>query len=413
MSDATLPPTEILQLPNDQDATGRTFGDEELALLKQVLENGCLISTKGKVVQALEKEFAARIGSKFAYACSSGTSAIHAAIAAINPEPGDEIITSPITDMGALAPIVYQGAIPVFTDVDPRTCNMTAETIAARISDRTRAIVVTHLFGNPCVMGPIMELARTRNIPVIEDCAQAYLATVDGRQVGTLGAIGCFSMQQGKHMTCGEGGLVVTDDPDLARRIFLFINKAWGYGDKNPDHYFAAPNYRLTELCGAVALAQFHKLDRCVHTRVSLAARLTGMLKGLPGIETPRIEPNAVHTYWKYAPRVDATVIEGGSPGMGALLKERGIASAPRYIVKPAYMCQVFRDQVTFGNSHYPFNLARPEAVNYDKSLFPGVFAGLEQVLVLPWNERYTEEHVDYIARSVIECATRLSKGVA
>lgn len=413
MSEPTLPPTEILQLPNDQDATGRTFGDEEITLLKQVLESGCLISTKGKVVPALEKEFAARMGSKFAYACSSGTSAIHAAIAAINPEPGDEIITSPITDMGALTPIVYQGAIPVFTDVDARTCNMTAETIAARISSRTRAIVVTHLFGNPCVMGPIMELARSRNIPVIEDCAQSYLATVDGRHVGTIGAIGCFSMQQGKHMTCGEGGLVVTDDPELARRMFLFINKAWGYGDKNPDHYFAAPNYRLTELCGAVALAQFHKLDRCVHVRVSMAARLAEKLQGLPGIETPRIEANATHTYWKYGLRVDATVIQGGSPGMAALLKERGIASAPRYIVKPAYMCQVFRDQVTFGTSHYPFNLARPEAVNYDKSLFPGVFAGLEQVLVLPWNERYTEEHVDYIARSVIECAARLSKGVA
>ena len=413
MSNAPLPKNEILQLPNDQDASGRTFGEEELELLQQVLRSGTLISTKGKVVPSLEKGFAERLGVQHAYACSSGTAAIHAAVAAVNPEPGEEIITSPITDMGALTPIVYQGAIPVFCDVDPRTCNMTAETIEARLSDRTRAIVVTHLFGNPCDMDPILELARSRNIPVIEDCAQSFLTTYKGRLIGTLGALGCFSMQQGKHMTCGEGGIVVSNDPALARRAFLFINKAWGYGDTNPDHYFLALNSRLTELQGAVALAQFGKLDRCVHTRISMAARLTEKLSGLPGIETPHIQPDCTHTYWKYGLRVDAHVIQGGSPGLGALLKEWGIASAPRYIVKPAFMCQVFRDQVTFGKSRFPFTLARKEAVNYDRSLFPGVFAGLEQVLVLPWNERYTEEHVDYIARCVTDCARRLAQGVA
>ncbi len=207
--------------------------------------------------------------------------------------------------MGALAPILYQGAIPVFADVDPRTGNVTAETIADRLSDRTKAIVVTHLFGNPCEMGEIMALAAKHTLPVIEDCAQAYLATSGGRKVGTIGAIGCFSLQQGKHITAGEGGLVVTNDDDLARRVRLFIDKAWGYGDPNPDHYFLALNYRMSELQGAVALAQLGKLEQSVSRRIDMAARLTHALAGLPGIETPWVHADNRHVFWRYVLRVD------------------------------------------------------------------------------------------------------------
>jgi perosamine synthetase len=186
-----------LTLPSDQDASGRTLGDEELALLTEVIRSGTLTSTKGPQVPALEARFAELLGVRHAVACASGTAAVHLGVVAVDPEPGDEIITTPITDMGALSPIVYQGAIPVFADVDVETCNVTADTIAARLSDRTRAIVVTHLFGNPCDMRAIEELARERGIPVIEDCAQAYLARSRGRLVGTIGAVGCFSLQQG------------------------------------------------------------------------------------------------------------------------------------------------------------------------------------------------------------------------
>ena len=150
--------TDFMNLPSDQDSTGRTLGAEELELLRQCIESGTLTSTKGAFVRKLESSFAEKLGSRHAFACSSGTAAVHCAIAAINPEPGDEIITTSITDMGALTPIIYQGAIPVFADVDPATYNVTARTIAACISDKTKAIIVTHLFGNPCDMDAIMEL---------------------------------------------------------------------------------------------------------------------------------------------------------------------------------------------------------------------------------------------------------------
>lgn len=401
---------ELLTLPSDQDASGRTFGPEELALLTEVMQSGTLTSTKGNFVKTLEQDFARLVGAEHAFACASGSAAIHTAIAAIDPSPGDEIITSPITDMGALAPILYQSAIPVFADVDERTYNVTARTIEASLSERTKAIIVTHLFGNPCEMAEIMELARERTIPVIEDCAQAFLAEDGGKRVGTIGAIGCFSLQQGKHITTGEGGLVTTQDEALARRMFLFINKAWGYGDANPDHYFLALNYRMSELQGAVAVAQLAKLEDVVKRRVSAARRLTEQLKGLqPGIETPLVHPESLHTYWKYCLHVDEHIISGGASGMAQLLKEKGIASAPRYIQKPAFMCEVFQEQRTFGDSRFPFTLARPEAVDYDRARFPGTFAALDHVLVLPWNERYTDEHVDYIAASIREAAARLA----
>lgn len=398
----TAQPTAI-KLPSDQDISGRTFGAEEIAAITEVLQTGVLITTKGKYGKLLETAFAERLGVKYAYACNSGSAAVHTAIAAINPNPGDEIVTTSITDMGALTPIMFQGAIPVFADVCPKTLNVTAQTIAAVLSERTRAIIVTHLFGNPCVMQEIMELADSRGIPVIEDTAQSPLATVNGKYVGTIGKIGAFSFQQGKHLTTGEGGIVVTNDDELARRMFLFINKAWGYGDANADHYFSALNYRMTELQAALAVEQLKKLDACVEQRQKMAKILDEKLNGIDGIEVYKSAPNATHVYWKYCLRVDDAKIQDGAVGLAKALKVYDVASAPRYVVKPAYKCQVFRDQNTLGDSHFPFNLARPEAVDYNDDHFKGTIKGLHDVLVLPINEKYEAKHAEFLAESIRE----------
>ena len=396
-------PIKMLRLPNDQDASGRTFGAEELNAVREVLESGTLITTKGKYGRLLEEAFAEKMGVKYAYACNSGSAAVHIAIAAVNPNPGDEIITTSVTDMGALTPIVYQGAIPVFADVDPKTLNVTAETIGAVLSEKTKAIIVTHLFGNPCEMGAIMKLANERGIPVIEDTAQSFMATVDGEKVGTIGAIGAFSFQQGKQMTTGEGGIVVTNDDALARRLYLYINKAWGYGDENPDHYFIALNYRMTELQAAIAYEQLKKLDCSVAQRQDMARLLDEKIADIDGIESYKPADNATMTYWKFCLRVDETKIADGAVGLSKALKTYDVASAPRYVVKPAYKCMVFRDQNTFGDSHYPFNLARSEAVDYSDEKFPGTLKGLHDVLVLPINERYEEHHIEFLADSIRE----------
>lgn len=407
MSSDLHAPIVDLTFPNDQDASGRCLGTEELELVRQVLETGTLTSTKGQFVKRLEQRFAQRQGVAHAVACSSGTAAIHAAIVAIDPEPGAEIITTPITDMGAITPILYQGAIPVFADVDPVTHNVTVETIAQRLSERTRAIVVTHLFGRPADLRPILALADAHGIPVIEDCAQAYLARSSGQLVGTMGAIGCFSLQQGKHITTGEGGLVITSDPHLARRMTLFVNKGWGYGDVAPDHEFLALNSRMSELQGAVGVAQLDKLEVGVSQRIAMATRLSEQLTGLPGIGCPTVEGNDTHTYWKYVLRVDPDVIDGGPVRLAQTLKSYDIASAPRYIQKPAFACRVIAEQQTFGQSRYPFVLARREALDYAPERFPGTYRTLDSVLVLPFNERYGPEHVDHLAAAIVSAVGR------
>ncbi len=166
----------------------------------------------------------------------------------------------------------------------------------------------------------------------------------------------------------------------------------------------------MNEITGAVAVAQMAKLEGVAERRVKTASLMTERLQGIPGITTPPVADGDVHTYWKYCLSVDPGVIEGGSPGLGAALKDYDIASAPRYIQKPAFKCQVLRDQVTFGSSRWPFTLARPEAVNYDPALFPGAYQGLERILVLPWNEKYTDEHLDHIANSIQDAARRLAR---
>lgn len=397
-------------LPSDQDASGRNFGDREIAYLGEALASGTLTSTKGRFVKALERTFADMLGAKYAYACSSGSAAVHCAIAALDIEPGDEVVTSPITDMGALAPILYQGGIPVFADVDPNTLNVTAATIEAALSERTRAIVVTHLFGTPCEMHEIEALAQKKNLPIVEDCAQAFLASHRDRYVGTIGRIGTFSLQQGKHVTTGEGGIVVTNDEALARRMQLFINKAWGYGDPQPDHYFLALNYRMSELQGAVGLAQLEKLERVVERRVLLASIFTKWLEGCPGVAVPVSPADARSVYWRYAIRIDPVLFPGGPHAFAERLKHQAIFTAPRYIQKPAFECEVIREQRTFGRSRWPFTLARPDAVRYDRDRYPGVYAGLDAVLVIPWNDRLSIGDVEYVARSIMAAARDLRR---
>lgn len=379
-------------LPSDQDGSGRSFGETEIRYLTEVLESGRLFAPKGTFVKRLEENFARRLGLERVSASSSGSAAIHAAIAALDFEPGDEVITTPITDMGALSPILYQGLIPVFADVDPGNGLVTAGTIAERISSRTRAIVVTHLFGNPAEMGPILALANHHGLRVIEDCAQAFGATLNGKPVGSFGDVGCFSLQQGKHITSGEGGLTATSDLELAGGIRRYINKAWDYDAPTSDHDALALNYRMSELQGAVALAQLERLDSTVAARVQAASVLEDAISGIDGVFPTSISPMGRHSYWRFPLLVDLERVPGGPIALAGQLRALNIPSAPRYIQKPAFACGLFVNRKTLGSSQYPFTLARDEALDYRAELFPGTYRFLERVLVLPWNERFTPE---------------------
>lgn len=407
---ATIPSNAItnstVTIPNDANASGRSFGETEINMLREVLERGTLVSQAGPVVPQLERAFAHWAGSEHCVAVASGTAALHTAIAAVDPKPGDEIISSPITDMGAVMPILYQAAIPVFADVDPRTCNITAETIEARITHRTRAIIVTHLFGKPADMDGIMAVAEKHGVVVIEDAAQAFGAMHRGRQVGTIGHIGCFSLQQGKHITCGEGGLVVTNDAALARFMKLYHDKGWPFGEDGPDHEFLALNYRMTELQGAVALGQMGRLDEFIEHRRAMADRLTSKIRHIDGLVCPTDGAETKHVHWRYALRVEEPLTNADLDKLSNALRDSGARTAPRYTQKLAFEYGFLKNRRMFGGSGFPFvGPQRDGAVEpvYDRSAFPGAVNGLQRLLCIAMNERFTEAHVDQIAATIIE----------
>ncbi len=387
-------------LPSDADVSGRRFGEEELANLRAVLDSGTLNCTRGTFVSRLEGEFAARYGGDgfFCTAVTSGTAAIHCALAALDLEISDEVVTTSVTDMGAIAPILAQGAVPVFADIGEQTFNVSAQSIEAVLTPRTRAVIATHLFGSPCDMKAIGALCRERKLHLIEDAAQAPYATFEGRRMGTFGDIGCFSLQQGKHFSCGEGGLVLTQNPSVARRIRLFHDKAWGYGDPTPDHYFAAPNYRMTELAGAVALAQLDRVEGVVRDRQQSAHAFLDKISNLRGVSSQLVPEKAQSVFWKVTLRIEPDEAGADVRQIGARLKdEYGIACAPRYVQKPAFECEVLRDKRTLGSSGWPIQ----NTVWPTPDTLPGTYDALAHMLVLPWNENYTREHVEYIANSL------------
>lgn len=402
----TLPssiPAQV-RLPSDRDATGRDLGAPELEQLARVIASGTLNSTHGRAVRELEAAFGTALGRPPAVACSSGTAAIHAAVAALGLQPGDEVVTSPITDMGAIIPIVYEGALPRFADVDPISLALTADSIARAWTPRTRAVIVTHLFGQPSQIVPIAELVRARGAVLIEDCAQAFGAAVSAGPVGTFGTFACYSLQQGKHMTCGEGGLVVGADAATADRARRFVNKGWGYGDAAPDHDRPGLNYRMSELQGAVALAQFAKLEGVIERRRRAAARLTEALAGVPGLTVMREAGDGRCAFWRYCLHVDGEVHAGGPDALAEHLRAAGIASQPGYVRRPAFDCGVFRAW----RAHTVLRLAMQGAglavapwEGLDAGTHPGTYRGLRTALVLPWNEAFDRHHVDSIAGAV------------
>jgi dTDP-4-amino-4,6-dideoxygalactose transaminase len=383
------------------------FGDREVELVTEAIRSQNLFGPGNCKVPAFERGFAALYGLPHAAASSSGTAAVHVAVGTIDPEPGDEIITAPITDLGSVVPIIYQTAIPVFADVDA-TYNMDPADVERKITPRTRAIMVVHLFGNPADMDAIMAVARRHGLPVIEDCSQAHLTDYKGRLCGTIGDIGAFSLQQSKHMTTGDGGMTVTARDDWAERMRLFTDKGWtrqrGWGPRS--YLFLAPNYRMTELQGAVGLAQLEKVRDVVARRTRLGDRLTAGLRGIPGVEPAPVTPGGTHTYWAYPLRVTRW-----SPlTFAEALVAEGVGADGGYIGKPIHLCaEATRNRVTFGRSGFPFTSPYVrEEPRYDESLCPRAQEALDHMVILRVAESYSQRDVDDMAGAIAKVAELL-----
>ena len=382
---------------------GNKVGAEELRELVDVIFSGNMNRFGGgQKVDQFEAEFAEIHGAAHAVASTSGTSAIHVAIGMVNPSPGDEIITGPITDMGSITPILYQGAIPVFAECAADTFNMDPADIEAKITDRTVAIMAIHLFGNPCEMAAIMEIAGRRGLPVIEDCSQAHLSEFDGRLVGTIGDIGCFSLQQSKHITCGDGGITITNNDEYGMRGRLFMDKGWHRAHYGPREYEVfGPNYRMNELSGAVALAQARKLRDIIARRRAAGDLLSELLADNPNVTPQRLLEGCAHTYWQYGMRV-----EEGAPftadEFAAAVRAEGVSCGAHYIGRPIFLCHdALRNQRLFGDSSYPFDQASHPVV-YDDTTCPRTQEVLDRMVQPMCPTQFTpEDEVRDIARAI------------
>ncbi|MCA3647238.1 MAG: DegT/DnrJ/EryC1/StrS family aminotransferase [Methylobacterium sp.] len=398
-------------LPSFRDHSGRSLGDEEIAELTDVIRSGALSFLTGRKTAAFERGFADLLGVREAVAVANGTAALHAAVIYLNPEPGDEIILSPVTDIGTAIPIMAQLAVPVFADVDPATQNLTAATIEACLTPRTRAIIVTHVFGAPADMDPIMELAERRGLFVIEDCAQAHLATYKGRICGTIGHLGCFSFQQSKHMTTGDGGMVVAnEDKRFGRELRLCGDKGWPRAKGGRDHLFLAPNYHMTELQAAVGLAQLKKLPAMVQARIDAADRLTARLAEVD-VEPAAILPNSRGVFFYYAFRLDPTGLRAPVKEVMRAMSAEGIDGFIGYPGPiPLYRYPVIRERLTFGSSGWPFTLPGvTRNWDYSDSLCPEAEKACAETICMWWSEGLTAVHADQIGDAIEKVVTAYS----
>lgn len=386
-------------------APGRKFGPEELRELESALAQNTLFYCYGDKTRQLCAEMARQSGAKHVLACSSGTAALHAAVKACGVGPGDEVITSPITDAGTLVGILYEGAVPVFADIDPRTCNLDPVSVEKRITPRTRAVIVVHLAGSPADIRAIVRICRPRGIAVIEDCAQAWGARVGGRWVGTFGDFGCFSFNDFKHIGCGDGGLIVTNRADLHTQAWLGIDKCYDRtqgGARRMD--FVAPNYRITELQSAVALAQLRKLGGIVRKRNALGDRLSRGLKGIPGVRPHGVRPGAFCSYWFYLILLDPERLGVSAAEFARAMNAEGIPGNAGY-VPPVYLAYPYlRNRTAFHHSTWPFPKGR-RAPDYRPGLCPNAETVVANSFFFPINQWLSPREIQDAIRAVEKLA--------
>lgn len=352
------------------------IGDEEIDAVVDVLKTGML--AQGPKVEELERAFAEYCGTGYAVAVNSGTAAIHAALYAAGVGEGDEVITTPFSFIASINPILMLGAKPVLVDIDPKTFNIDTNKVEVAVTERTKAIIPVHLYGQPVDWSGIKTIADKHNLIVIEDACQAIGAEYNGKKAGSLGDLACFSLYATKNIMSGEGGMITTDNEDYVKAMKSYRQ----HGMVAPYEYVELGyNYRMTDLHAAIAVEQLKRVDGFNEKRRANAIRLSGGLSGIQGIEIPETIPESKHVYHQYTimldPAVDrATFIEQ--------LRDRGVG-AGIYYPKPLHA--------------YP----HIEKLGYKIGDFPITEDTANRVVSLPVHPAVSEQDVDIIIKAVKE----------
>ena len=310
------------------------LGQRELEYVTECIETGW-ISSAGRFIEEFEAGWAAYCGRRHGVAMSNGSTALQAAVSALDLEPGDEVILPTFTIVSCATPVISAGAVPVLVDSDPVTWTMDVTELESRISPRTRAIMPVHIYGHPVDMDPVLELAERRGIAILEDAAEAHGAEYrshDGewRRCGSFGAMSTFSFYANKLLTTGEGGMVVTDDEALAERLRSIRNL--GFNSRRRFHHEELGfNFRLTNIQAALGVAQLERMDEIVQRKREVAALYSAALAGVDGLTLPPEEPWARSVFWMYGVVLDEATGLDAAAFAGRLL-ELGVDTRPFFL---------------------------------------------------------------------------------
>ena len=298
-------------------------GDDTRQAIERVLRSGWFV--KGRENAAFEREFASYVGTRHAVAVSSGTAALRLGLQALGLRPKDEVLVPSFSFVATVTPLLALGAKPVFVDVERDTFNLDPAQARRKVTKRTRGVIPVHLYGHAADLGPLVDLARERDLWMLEDACQAHGARYQGRHVGTFGDAAAFSFYPSKNMTvCGDGGMVVTNRADVEKRLRMLQDAGRGPGDKYV-HRIVAENYRLSEIACAIGRVQLGHLPAWVEARRALARDYTDALAAVRDVVPPTERPGCTHSYYVYSIRARRR------NRLAEFLKQRGIATGQYY----------------------------------------------------------------------------------
>ena len=361
-----------------------TLHGNEMNYVQEAVRSGW-ISSAGKYITELEEKFAAFCGVNYGVSCSNGTTALHLAVEALGIGAGDEVIIPTFTMAATCNAVIYAGAKPVLIDAELQTWNMDISHIEAKITPRTKAIMVVHTYGHPADMDAIMTIARKHNLLVIEDAAEAHGAEYQGRKAGSLGDIAAFSFYANKLMSCGEGGMVVTNNTSWAEKAKSLRNHFFGTQHRYV-HEQLGYNYRLTNVQAAIGVAQLERLPLYVEARRKNAHRYNQLLHEVQGITLPPERPWAKNVYWMYGILIENN-FGVSMPALREELLKRGIDTRSFFVgmhQQPAYLKNDPRFPDVSGN-------------------YPIADALAEKGLYLPSSSHLTDEQIHRVVKAIVE----------
>ncbi len=379
--------------------TGQRYRDHELDYLRQALEQNTLFYGYGKQVKAACEKMKAYTGMPYVVPCSSGSAACHLGLIAAGIGPGDEVIVTPHTDNGSIIGIIAEGAVPVFCDCEGHL-QASARTIAARVTRHTKAVLLVHLAGFPAPVREIAEYCKGRGIGLAEDCAQSWGARLDGQLVGSFGDAGCYSTNDFKHISTGDGGFVALRDAELYRRVSNYSDKHYDrmFDGKLAGVYFGM-NYRMGELQGAVALAQLEKVDAITARHHALGERLRGGLVGLKGGHMVEPVAGGYGTDWWNLLVTHPDELTVSRDEVVTALQAEGlrVGTYAKYdlIGKKLFKERVTRPWMDGVRRHYPFIQPDSRDYSYDYAPVPNHKRFLDTAIMVSMGSFWTDADID------------------